>query len=152
MTKKGKWKVRRKPYRLELEKSIKQSGFPFQFRVVAALEQLGWEISPSHCIYDETREASCEIDLVAMKRKKYETRKGSFNVNLTLSIECKDSQMPFVSFGLKHQPREMPDFIDEDARYLHLTSTRDRVPGSFRVVALDSDMNPRVPVKASHHR
>lgn len=131
----------------QLESCIEASGFPFQFQVVDALVQRGYEVSPSHCVYDPQRQASCELDLVAIQRKQYD-RAETFTANLNLAIECKDTDIPFVSFGLKHRPKVRPGYVDEDVRFMHVTTTRDMTPGHFRGPALES----RGHLKHEHHQ
>jgi hypothetical protein len=132
----------------DLQKAVNDSGFPFQFQVVDSLAQRGYEVSPSHCIYDPQRQASCEMDLAAIKRTVYDRAVGSFTVNLNLVIECKDTKIPFVSFGLKHQSNVRPAYVDEDIRFLHITTTRDKSVGYFGLAALDS----KGTLKPEHHQ
>src|SRR5579864_3360771 len=132
----------------DLQPCINDSGFPFQFQVVDALAQRGYEVSPSHCIYDPQRQTSCELDLVAIKRTVYDRPVGSFTANLNLAIECKDNDIPFVNFGLKYGPTVRPEYVDEDSRYLHITTSRDKSAGYFRMAALDS----KGTLKPEHHQ
>jgi len=131
------------PTLTEIQDGVESSGFPLQFAVAKRLLELGYEVHPSARFLNRTKHRESEVDVLALKRHSLETQSGiHVNVTWRLVVEVKDSQFPFVLFGLAATPTSSPGMLHPDAFYSHIQTTRDRgIRNRFGIPAIDPDYN-----------
>jgi hypothetical protein len=110
----------------EIQGLIDESGFPFEVSVARVLLDLGFAVEPSHRIYDPSRGKDVEIDISATFTSEEKISDGNAVTSaIRIGVECKDSSMPYVFFGLPHVDEKRPGSLDPDWPYVHINTSRD---------------------------
>jgi len=135
--------------------AIAASGYPLQFRVAKRFAELGFSVHPSFRFLNRAKGREAEIDLNASHHTTRETRSGKkVDIMTRVGVEVKDSELPFVLFGLDPAPGPDPtsDTLDSDFAYVDIATTRDAgIPRRFGFAALDNLLNKGWS-KSTHHQ
>jgi hypothetical protein len=136
-----------------IQKAIRDSGFPFELRVIKKFVEMGFDTQPSYRFFDESKEKDVEIDLLATKREVFETKRGKkVLVIVNIAIECKDNLLPFVCFGMPYTKTTEPENVDTDSSYCHIITSRDDgLPNKFAYIVFEP-ANKDIYAKDHHHQ
>lgn len=137
----------------DIERLVRESGFPFELQVAASLQALGFAVHLSHQYFDEKRQRPAEVDVLATRESRVETSNaGPVRVILELAVECKDNSLPYVLFGFPQPAAKAAGILDGDVYYSRVRSTQDKFPNFFAVLSLGDERLPgSEDIKASHH-
>jgi len=136
----------------EVQGLIDTSGFPFEISVARVLLDLGFAVEPSHRIYDPSRERDVEIDISATLTTEEKASGGDTIISaIRLGVECKDSAMPCVLFGLPHFDERSPGSLDPDFSYVHINTSRDLHHPNRYGLSLFARDREESPIKSIHH-
>lgn len=105
---------------------VEKSGYPFELQIARMLLGMGFDVTPGVRFFDRARGRDSEIDLLASRKETFRTTKGrEVRGTLQLAVECKDSSLPYVLFGLPAPPPPEQGFLDNSGSYLHINTCRD---------------------------
>jgi hypothetical protein len=92
----------------KIKQDIKLSGFPLEIKVSSILEKDGWNVRNQAYYIDEEKGKLRTVDIIA--HKAFFEKIGDYDqFNLSLVIECKKSDKPWVFYTT---PRDKPTPID----------------------------------------
>lgn len=139
----------------QIRAAIAASGYPLQSEVARRFLELGFAVHPSFRFLNRAKGREAEIDLNASRHTIRETRGGKkVDIMTRVGVEVKDSELPFVVFGLDPDPAPDPtsDTLDPDFAYVDIATTRDAgIPRRFGFAALDNLLNKGWS-KSTHHQ
>ncbi|MCQ3949070.1 MAG: hypothetical protein DPW14_04500 [Planctomycetes bacterium] len=140
-----------KPTEGQVAAAIEASGFPFQLEVAAKVKGTGWAVEPFRRFYSEEREKDVEIDVFATRwlDGPYNYEGTEFKCQISLGIECKASDLPYVCLGIDYAKPVGPEQIDPDAGFTHVFSTRQTDRNQWSIPLFDSN-RPGIAVKEGH--
>jgi hypothetical protein len=129
------------PTKDDVAKLISDSGYPLELQVAKQLVDMGFKVQPSQQFFDVSRGKDVELDVVAHLHRSWQTKRGNtVRGVLRLGIECKDTSMPYVCFGLPHSVAPAPGVFDGDAFSCHVVTSRDDgLPNRSAIPLFDSD-------------
>ncbi|MCA8947100.1 MAG: hypothetical protein KDB29_12785 [Planctomycetes bacterium] len=138
-----------KPKKSEVVSAVRASGFPFQLEVAAELKDAGWEIEPFKRFYSAERAKDVEIDVVATSWLSHKRQGFDFKGQISIGVECKASDLPYVCLGLDYVKPIGPDHVDPDSWFTHIFTTRQSDRNQW-VMPVFNSKRPGVDVKAGH--
>lgn len=133
---------------------VKESGFPFELEVARELVSMGFEVQLGYRFLDRSKKRDAEMDIIARESAVTMTQRGTpVRHSLRLVIECRDTSLPLVLFGVANR-KFVPqtDQMDADWPFCWIDTSRDQgIPNKFSSIAFDESRS-KLFRKRFHHQ